>query len=117
MGKWKLGIDGANTMNCGLEEEVAILSRLGFDTIEVRDYKLAEYLKTHTLDDVRRMLAEARLDPINMSAVELYVREPGADRRKEFEDSEWLLKMGQAIGSKMALMAHLPPFPGTMSTP
>lgn len=108
MTKFKLGIDGAFTMNCGLEEEIVILSELGFDGIEIRDFKLEKYLSGHTTGDLSTLLRKKRLSPLCMSAIELKATDCEAERKLILRNAEWLLKAGFEIGCKRAIAAHLP---------
>ena len=57
-------------MQCDLEAEVAILSDLGYDGIELRDYKLEEYLTRHTPQELDQLLRDANLEPMCLSAME-----------------------------------------------
>ena len=41
--KWELGMQGAKTMDCTLAEEIAITGRLGYDCLELRDWKLEAF--------------------------------------------------------------------------
>jgi sugar phosphate isomerase/epimerase len=115
MKKYKLGIDGANTMNCGLAGEIQILSELGYDYLEVRDYKLLEYLKDHTAKDLANTLTKKKLSPVCMSAIELKAKKYKSEIYLMMQNADWLLRTGSEIGCEMAIAAHLPPVPELLS--
>lgn len=115
MGRWNLGFDGGNTLNCGLAEEIAILGDTGYTYHEIRDYKLADFLETHTLEELRSLYEQAGVQPICMSAIELKLAATPEEAQAIERNTRWLLESGAALGCPMALAAHIPPIPSGLS--
>lgn len=98
MERWKLGLNGANTMNCGLEAEIQIAGQLGYDYLEIRDDKLEAFLKTGSVDDLPRLFSKAGVKPLTLGAIEPVTVGSEADRKRVAEKAEWLLGLAASIG-------------------
>lgn len=59
-------INGATTMPYSLEEDIASAGRAGFQQIEIWAGKLDAYLKEHSVADLKRLLAQAKITPASM---------------------------------------------------
>lgn len=66
----KIALNGATTMYADLETDIKAASAAGFDLIELWKSKLLRYLETHTVDDLKLALAEARLMPWSINSIE-----------------------------------------------
>lgn len=66
----KIALNGATTMYADLETDIKAASAAGFDLIELWKSKLLKYLETHTVDDLKLALAEARLMPWSINSIE-----------------------------------------------
>ena len=65
----RLGFNGATTQTADLATDVRIAGQAGYDVIELRDNKLDQFLTKGSLDDVRRMLREARVAAWTINAI------------------------------------------------
>jgi 2-keto-myo-inositol isomerase len=65
----RLGFNGATTQTADLATDVRIAGQAGYDVIELRDDKLDQFLTKGSLDDVRRMLREARVVAWTINAI------------------------------------------------
>jgi 2-keto-myo-inositol isomerase len=66
----KIGFNGASTMKADLPTDIRIASQAGYDLIEIWAKKMEAYLSDHALDDVRKLLEEARIRPLAINSVE-----------------------------------------------
>lgn len=66
----KIGFNGASTMKTDLPGDIRAASGAGYDLIEIWARKMESYLLDHSLDDLRKLLAEARLKPLAINSVE-----------------------------------------------
>jgi hypothetical protein len=69
VGKYLLGMNGGIEMNCGLAEEVAIIDKLGYDYIELRNWKVDIFLKDHSFDDLRALMESVKVKPLSVNGV------------------------------------------------
>ena len=106
---YKLGVQGALTMDCTLGEEIDILGRLGYEYIELRDWKLETFLKERKMADLHRLMDQAGIRPINLSAIELDCLGPGPKREKWLERLHWYFRMARETGSPNCLFVHFAP--------
>ena len=113
--KWELGMQGAKTMDCTLAEEIAITGRLGYDCLELRDWKLEAFLRERTMEDLQARFEKSGVRPINISAIELDSLGSGPDRDRMRERHEWYFRMAQQTGCQSALVVHFGPVPENLS--
>ena len=64
--KPKTCINGATTMPYPLEEDIRSAGRAGFQQVEIWSGKLDAYLKDHSVQDLKRLLAEAKVTPASI---------------------------------------------------
>ena len=112
---YKLGMQGALTMDCTLGEEIDILGRLGYDYIELRDWKLETFLKERKMADLHRLLKKANIQPINMAAIELDCLGPGPAREKWVSRLNWYFQMARDTGCPTVEFVHFAPTPPGLS--
>ena len=95
----KIALNGATTMHADLETDIKAASEAGFELIEIWAAKLREFLKTNTVDDLKRLLDEHNLEPYSINSIEhITFRTPEdyADIKAECEE---LCEIGGKIGS------------------
>lgn len=69
----KIGFNEATSRDCStLERDLELCEQLGFDYIEIRYDKLYEYLRTHTMQELRDFFASSRIKPHAVNALYLY---------------------------------------------
>src|SRR5258708_6027567 len=66
----RLGFNGATTQTANLATDIRIAGQAGYEVIELRDGKLDQFLAKGSLDDVRRMLREARVAAWTINAID-----------------------------------------------
>jgi len=67
----KLGFNEATCMkNSTLEQDLELLEKHGYDYIEIRLDMLADYLKNHTLDDLKDFFDTHHLKPYGFNSIE-----------------------------------------------
>lgn len=60
----RLCLNGATTMPYSLEEDIVAAARAGFQGIEIWYDKLLQYLESHSLSDLEKLLVKHNLTPI-----------------------------------------------------
>jgi 2-keto-myo-inositol isomerase len=98
MGKVRIAMNGANSMNCAFEREIDIVGELGYDCIELRDWTLADYLTNHTTGEVRSLLEKANLAPLTINAIEPTTLASASDRDRLTDAADWRLRAAAEIG-------------------
>jgi 2-keto-myo-inositol isomerase len=101
--KWELALNGADTMRCGLAEEIAIVGRLGYDWLEIRDWKLEEFLEEHSVEELRELFSKANVKPLDINTIEPITLGPGEDRQRLEREATWRLRLAGAIGCKLVV--------------
>lgn len=102
----KLGYNEATAKGCStLENDLELCEKIGFDYIEIRLDMLKEYLKVHSLDELKKFFEKSHLKPHAMNALYIYEnlfsKNDDFDKRKEVMDDFFLgCKVAQAIGSE-----------------
>jgi 2-keto-myo-inositol isomerase len=95
---WHIGLNGANTMACGIAEEIEIAARTGYDCVELRDWKVAEFLKKDSPEILRELLRNNGLRPIALNTIEPAYVASSEDLRRLQKDAEWRLSAARAVG-------------------
>ena len=63
LNKMKLSFNGATTMKADLETDVRAAAAAGFDYLEIWAAKLREFLKTHSVSDLKALFGDSGLKP------------------------------------------------------
>jgi len=67
----KLGYNEATAMKkSSLEKDLELCERYGYDYIEIRLDMLKEYLKSHTVDDLKKFFEKSHLKPYAFNSIE-----------------------------------------------
>ena len=93
----KIALNGATTMYADLETDIKAASAAGFDLIELWKSKLLKYLETHTVDDLKLALAEARLMPWSINSIEHISFRSEEDYEKIKAECRQLAEIANAI--------------------
>ncbi|AGB80479.1 sugar phosphate isomerase/epimerase [Serratia sp. FGI94] len=69
----KIGFNQATSMHCStLEQDVLLCEENGFDFIEFRLDKLREYLRIHSIESLKALLAGKKIKPHALNALYIY---------------------------------------------
>src|SRR6267154_1569586 len=66
----KLSFNGATTMKADLATDVSAVAPAEFDYLEIQAAKLREFLKTHSVKDLKTLFDENKLKPLSISPIE-----------------------------------------------
>ncbi len=66
----KIAFNGATTMTADLETDVRAAAAAGYDLIELRSNKLYDYLESHSVDDLKKLIVEAGIDVLSINTLE-----------------------------------------------
>lgn len=66
----KIALNGATTMRVDLKTDIRAASAAGFDLIEIWASKMREFLKTHSIEDLKNLLAENNIEPYSINSIE-----------------------------------------------
>ena len=66
----KIALNGATTMRADLQTDIQAAGEAGFDLIEIWAAKLREFLKTNTVEDLKKLLSENNLEPYSINSIE-----------------------------------------------
>lgn len=94
----KIALNGATTMYADLETDIKAASAAGFDLIELWKTKLLKYLESHTTDELRTALSDARLTPWSINSIEHISFRSEEDYAKIKAECRELAEIAKAIG-------------------
>lgn len=94
----KIALNGATTMHADLETDVRAAAAAGFELIEIWAAKLRVYLREHTTDDLKAMLAGHGLEPYSINSIEHITFRTDSDYEKIKAETEELTAIAGAIG-------------------
>jgi 2-keto-myo-inositol isomerase len=66
----KLSLNGATTMKADLETDVRAAAAAGFDYLEIWAAKLREFLKTHSVADLKDLFKDSGVKPLSINSIE-----------------------------------------------
>lgn len=83
----KLGLNGSTTDQCNLLEDITVASQAGFDLLELRTYKIIDYLESGgSLEDLKKAFKANEIQPYAINALEFFTL------KKSAEDTDNMLK-------------------------
>jgi 2-keto-myo-inositol isomerase len=99
----KIAINGATTMTADLETDIRSAGAAGFELVELRSNKLYDYLETHTVDDLKALLAEAGVGVLSINTLEHITWRSDEDYAAIKEECAKLSEISAAIGCPYVL--------------
>ncbi|HLA96118.1 MAG TPA: hypothetical protein VK612_10375, partial [Pyrinomonadaceae bacterium] len=66
----KIALNGATTMSADLETDIRAAAAAGYDLVELRSNKLYDYLGSHSVDDLKTLLAETAIGVLSINTLE-----------------------------------------------
>jgi len=66
----KLSFNGATSMKADLETDVRAAAAAGFDYLEIWAPKLREFLKTHSVPELKTLFVENKIKPLSINSIE-----------------------------------------------
>ncbi|MCD9188176.1 MAG: sugar phosphate isomerase/epimerase [Pyrinomonadaceae bacterium] len=94
----KLALNGATTMHADLETDIKAAGAAGFDYVEIWAAKLREYLKSHTTEDLKKLIEENGLQPYSINSIEHITFRNAEDYENIKAETEELSKIAGEIG-------------------
>lgn len=93
----KIALNGATTMYADLETDIKAASAAGYDLIELWKSKLLKYLESHTAEELKSALANARLKPWSINSIEHISFRSEEDYEKIKAECRQLAEIAKAI--------------------
>lgn len=94
----KLSFNGATTMKADLETDVRAAAAAGFDYLEIWAAKLREFLKTHSVSDLKTLFSESKIKPLSINSIEYVTFRDAPGYAKIKAECEELCSVAAAIG-------------------
>jgi 2-keto-myo-inositol isomerase len=107
----KLSLNGATTMKADLATDVGAAAAAGFDYLEIWAAKLREYLKTHSLSDLKTLFSQSGVKPLSISPIESVTFRDAPAYAQIRTECEELCAIGEAIACPyvVVLPGNFPP--------
>src|SRR5260370_8105796 len=105
----RLGFNGATTQTANLATDIRVAGQAGYEVIELRDGKLDQFLAQGSLDDVRRMLREARVAAWTINAIDRVGVDGEAGPARAGRRSPRLARPPQPIHCPLVPVSPVPP--------
>ncbi len=94
----KLSFNGATTMKADLETDVRAAAAAGFDYLEIWAAKLREFLKTHSVPELKTLLGENRVKSLSINSIENITFSDAPAYLRIRAECEELCALAEAIG-------------------
>ena len=85
-------------MNCGQAREIAIADELGYDYLEMRQWKTEAFLREQPVEQLRALFVESHVKPLSINAIEPICVGPGENEQQFAGRVRSLLQIAGAIG-------------------
>lgn len=93
-----LGINGATTEKCALEDDIRIAGACGYEVVEIRMDKMETYLKNHSFEDLRALMRKAGVRPWTINAIGMSTMQDEAGLARVMRETEQFADFAAAIG-------------------
>jgi len=96
----KLGLNGSTTDQCHLLEDIDVAKAAGFDLLELRTYKIAQYLKDGgNLEDLRQAFNAKNVAHYAINALEFFtLKKDEKEKNEMLKEAEYWCQVAQNIG-------------------
>ncbi len=94
----KLAVNQATLMKTPMDVFLKTISEAGFEGVELRRDQTFEYLKDHSIADLKTLLSKYKLKCITFNAIELFSLCSKEEFQKMLDYTEKLMKIGNRIG-------------------
>jgi 2-keto-myo-inositol isomerase len=94
----KLSLNGATTMKADLATDVRAAAAAGFDYLEIWAAKLREFLKTHSVKDLKTLFSEGGVKPLSINSIEHITFSDAPSYAQIRTECEELSSIAAAIG-------------------
>jgi 2-keto-myo-inositol isomerase len=99
----KIAFNGATTMTADLETDIRAAAAAGYDLIELRSNKLYDYLESHAVEDLKRLLAETGIGVLSINTLEHITWRSEEDYIAIKDECAKLCEISAAIGCPYVL--------------
>ncbi len=99
----KIALNGATTMTADLETDIRAAAAAGYDLVELRSNKLYEYLETHSVEDLKALLAETGIGVLSINTLEHITWRSDEDYAAIKEECAKLCEISAAIACPYVL--------------
>ncbi|MGJ7587739.1 MULTISPECIES: sugar phosphate isomerase/epimerase family protein [Staphylococcus] len=104
----KIGYNVATTKeNATLQEEMELCEKHGYDFIEIQMDKLPEYLKSHSLEEMKDFFDKHHIKPLSLNALQFFNNRTPKDYKLVLETFEEWLSIADYIGAQYIVVVPL----------
>lgn len=104
----KLALNGATTMRADLLTDIRAASAAGFDCLEIWAAKLRKFLESGTTAELRRALAEHRLEPYSINSIEHITFRDAEGHARLLAECEELCRTASELGCPYVVVVPSP---------
>ena len=94
----QIGLNGSTTNQCNLIEDIEVATKAGFETLELRTYKLDSYLEDHSVQELAERFQESGVRPYAINSVEFFNMKPELEQQKMLQETERWCRIASKIG-------------------
>ena len=109
----EVALNGATTMNAGLETDIRAASEAGFECLEIWASKLRRFLHSHSPADLSDLFATHNLKPYSINSIERITFRDAAEKRRLQAECEDLCRIAEEIRCPYIVVVPSPRPPGT----
>ncbi|MCC8179411.1 MAG: sugar phosphate isomerase/epimerase [Planctomycetes bacterium] len=93
-----LGINGATTEKCSLEDDIRIAGKCGYEVVEIRMDKMEAYLKNHSYEDLMQLMRYCGVRPWTINAIGMSTMQEADGEARVMKETEQFAEFAAAIG-------------------
>ena len=102
----RLGYNGLTTKDTTLEEDIRFSAKAGFDVVELREYKIDQFLASNSVNDIRKLIAECGVSVEAINSMEIE-SSTFVDSTAFFQKFDRLLEYAAALGAPYVVVAPM----------
>lgn len=94
-----IGLNGSTTNQCTLIEDIKVTKASNFDVLELRTYKIEDYLKNGgTLSELNKIFQDNNIKPYAINALEFFtLKKTKEEEEKMLSEAEYWCKIASSI--------------------
>lgn len=93
----KVSLNGATTMKADLATDIRAAKAAGFDCLEIWAAKLRQYLQTHSVEELKNLFAENKIEPYSINSIERITFQDEAGHASVIAQCKELCRIAQSI--------------------
>jgi len=96
-------------MNASITTDIETTAKAGFKALELGAWKIDEFLKTHTINDLKSLLVKHQVEPVTLNSIE-FIAFRGSEYKQIQERCRLLSQWCQVVGCPVLILVPSPTY-------